>query len=1469
MTWNIGSLALQLRRGFTLRFGLIGLLMLAVWLPSQARASNEPIFAAVPEWVEQPPVPAPVAEHSGRPIQTLIISYQTSHSANASTRYLETVTKIQTAEGLAAAGNLAIPWQPEQQDLVIHKLEVIRDGVTHNVLAGQKFSVLRRESNLEAALIDGTLTATIQPDDLRVGDILRVAYSLRANSGTIGFKPEDRLVLQPKTMGTLVLIREIWPDSVPMRWTASPGMGTLKVSKTKYGNELRAQFRNLEVAPPPPAAPPRFAATMALQTSAYRDWAEVSALLAPPYAKAVTLSDVSPLKAEARLIRTAQPTPKARALAALRLVQDKIRYLALLMNEGGVTPASADETWQRRFGDCKGKSAILVALLRELGIEAEPMLVDTFTGDGLPTLLPDPVSFNHVIVHATIDGKSYWLDGTRAGDRDLEELTSSGFGYGLPVRASGATLIQLRLAPPSEPLNELKLIWDATAGPWVPASARGEVIFHGADAAALKAALAQVGETELKKSFDDPLYFSGADDRVLRFNAGPDNGPFSVLFSGKGRLDWNRKGDPPNSRFQLSNRAIEWRPKFPEREGSNAQIPVRIEFPRHFTMREEVILPDQGIGYSLAGKSFDRTVAGTRISRTLTLENGRAVAVSTLIGLKPEISAAEAKASPPTLAEIAEDAAYVIAPTGLYGDEWDLSREPKTAEDFISRGYTTFDGEAGKYSSTDFDRSLDLTRIALADFDKAITLSSDPSRGYIFRALALQKLGRLDEADATISKAFALKTVSLRAYQVRGLINARRNRPQAAILDLSRYIDGYNPNSVLTLFERGQAYEKTGQLEKARADLQRAVSLNGGGIAATSLARVLVRLGKAADAIAVVDSVIKNREYNSDVRSQHPEVLDLHRGDLLAMAGLKERARASYEAGLRNVDAGLKQLPPSSGTELNDDAASRVSSKVSLLVAAGRVPEAIAVADEVLKSVPDNIRILASRCNALLHTSGPGRMAAARQDCDAARSRAPLLAEAHFYSGLVSLKARDWLRAKGEFDAATRMRSPQPGALFGRGIAKLRLRETESGWADIGLARIISPEVDFDFVGLGITPETDKIAAGAPQADLTLYRGAKPGEPATPEEFLARGYERYEKWQMRDALADFDRVVALAPDSSIAQSLRGLALIRLGRLDEANAAIAKAMASSPVDPRTFQVRGLLNARRGHPEKAIPDLSRNLEPGAVSAVWLRERALAYEQTGQLELARADLQKVIDLAPSLPVRQSLARVTARLGNMAGAISLVDATVTGLDANLAPWLRTYALAMHRGRVLGMAGRLEAARSGYDKALQEIDASLSQLPAQGGGAFASIDIRQAKAELLIRMGRPLEAADVTDRALAISPANSALLVVRCKAHLSIAGQLANARQDCDAALQTAPANVEALYTSAKISLKANDWARAEREFDALAKATSGAPGPIYGRGIAKLRQGKKADGTVDIEFARSQSVEVDAEFNEVGIEP
>ncbi len=71
-------------------------------------------------------------------------------------------------------GNIAIAWNPAAGAPIVHGISVLRDGQLVDVLKSASFEILRREDQLEAAMLDGMLTAVLRVPDLRVGDELDV-----------------------------------------------------------------------------------------------------------------------------------------------------------------------------------------------------------------------------------------------------------------------------------------------------------------------------------------------------------------------------------------------------------------------------------------------------------------------------------------------------------------------------------------------------------------------------------------------------------------------------------------------------------------------------------------------------------------------------------------------------------------------------------------------------------------------------------------------------------------------------------------------------------------------------------------------------------------------------------------------------------------------------------------------------------------------------------------------------------------------------------------------------------------------------------------------------------------------------------------------------------------------------------------------------------------------------------------------
>jgi len=95
----------------------------------------------------------------------------------------------------------------------------------------------------------------------------------------------------------------------------------------------------------------------------------------------------------------------------LTWLQQQIRYVGLEFGESAIVPRAPAETLRRGYGDCKDQSALLVALLREAGIEAHVALLRATESRDFNPEFPGLAAFNHAIVF--IPGKSpLWVDPT-------------------------------------------------------------------------------------------------------------------------------------------------------------------------------------------------------------------------------------------------------------------------------------------------------------------------------------------------------------------------------------------------------------------------------------------------------------------------------------------------------------------------------------------------------------------------------------------------------------------------------------------------------------------------------------------------------------------------------------------------------------------------------------------------------------------------------------------------------------------------------------------------------------------------------------------------------------------------------------------------------------------------------------------------------------------------------------------------
>ena len=234
-------------------------------------------------------------------------------------------------------------------------------------------------------------------------------------------------------------------------------------------------------------------------------------------------------------------------------------------------------------------------------------------------------------------------------------------------------------------------------------------------------------------------------------------------------------------------------------------------------------------------------------------------------------------------------------------------------------------------------------------------------------------------------------------------------------------------------------------------------------------------------------------------------------------------------------------------------------------------------------------------------TSPATRIVACTLAIDAKDLKGRDLAAAHLNRGQAYRAVGDQARASADysaaiklFDESTKTATLNSNQFMQRGIAHHALDDTERALSDYDEA---------------IRLDTGNALAHVDRGILIATRKA----------------------DIRKAIGDFDRALALVPDNVDTLILRGNAYTTVGENGRALADLDRAVDLSPENPRAFMVRGLVNARLGDMQRAFADynMALSIDPKYVDA--LVNRAAIFSMEGNTDKALADLNQAVELQP----------------------------------------------------------------------------------------------------------------------------------------------------------------------------------------------------------------------------------------------
>lgn len=444
----------------------------------------------------------------------------------------EEYTKVLTEKGRRGARTRSYGYMTQYGRVHILEAEILRaDGTRVPVDLGACSREMVEPSQIGANIYDPNhkvLTLTLP--GLEPGDLTRLVVARTTDKARVPNTWSDYAVLEhtaPILWAEYAVLAPAERPLAVLRLRGEiPGKVSYQEERKPEGTWHRWRVQDVPQVFPEPDMPPLHTVVQRLLLSTVADWREISrwywTLCAPRLA---AVNDAMRAEVQRRVADAATRAERIRRL--FDFVSREVRYMGITPEEEapGYEPHDVCMTFGNRYGVCRDKAALLVALLRLADLPAYPVLIHA--GARMDPDVPLPF-FNHAIVAVeredagTLQGAARYelMDPTDENTRDLLPgyLRNKSF---LVAHPEGETLLDSGPSPAGEHLVRIRTRGALDAADRL--SLDTEIRFEGVNDNAYRGHFARLKPEERRRFFEGLVRARVAGAALESFSLAPDD----------------------------------------------------------------------------------------------------------------------------------------------------------------------------------------------------------------------------------------------------------------------------------------------------------------------------------------------------------------------------------------------------------------------------------------------------------------------------------------------------------------------------------------------------------------------------------------------------------------------------------------------------------------------------------------------------------------------------------------------------------------------------------------------------------------------------------------------------------------------------------------------------------------------------------------------------------------------------------
>jgi len=317
--------------------------------------------------------------------------------------------KILTQKGAEGWGDISSSWEPWHEEHPILRARVITPDSAVHALDSKTITDAPAKENVDNVFSDRRVLRAPLPA-IAPGSLVEEELVSTESAPFFGAGSVERFYFGssvPVQHSRLILDA---PAALPLRYNIQL-LPDLKPQRNENDGRVRLTFDYGLMETPDDAdtkLPSDLPAYPSITFSSGDSWRQVAEEYGKIVDKQITGADLKSLVGK---LIAGKVSRDEKAAAILAYLDREVRYTGVEFGESAIVPHSPNETLGRKYGDCKDKASLLVAMLRVANIPAYIALLNAGSREDIAPDLPGMGMFDHAIVYVP-GSPDLWVDAT-------------------------------------------------------------------------------------------------------------------------------------------------------------------------------------------------------------------------------------------------------------------------------------------------------------------------------------------------------------------------------------------------------------------------------------------------------------------------------------------------------------------------------------------------------------------------------------------------------------------------------------------------------------------------------------------------------------------------------------------------------------------------------------------------------------------------------------------------------------------------------------------------------------------------------------------------------------------------------------------------------------------------------------------------------------------------------------------------